>query len=552
MTTIKGARTAPRPQPKTEKVASKPKTEARSETPAAGGRSAAPESTRAPVSGRTRTEARTRAAQDSTAQQLRTRTERATGDAPDAPASREARSRRKFSVTGPELTAVAASSPGPRGSAGAGAARGAAAASTPEGWASNPDGTHTFNGTTSDDTYAVRQNASGDLVVRDAAGTDHTLPAADARNGVSLHGLAGDDRFTIDASVRYDLTLNGGTGNDTIDGRQARGDLTLSGGGGADVLRGGRGNDVIKGGLGDDRIFGGEGADQLLGHAGDDRMYGGDDNDQLVGGTGDDKLYGGEGDDLLIGRQGEDTLNGGRGSDAIYADADDTSISAGSRYDAATRSFVEDGDVDMVIGADGAPAASHLGTNDVSINYDPQAVEDYLTAHPELQLDGDSTFRARVKADLGVMLSTPEGQGILDDLTAAAAASGDTLTLAEKLGAPGGTYNWGTNVATSGNWAATYGDGGNRHPLPVLYHELVHAYQDFVSGRPAGSSTFARGGPAPNVERQATGLPWIDAAGTAQGPDDLPYSDNAFRRALGLPERQRYGNERGAPTGYVP
>lgn len=424
-----------------------------------------------------------------------------------------------------------------------------------------PDGSQVFTGTEGDDTYTVSQNAGGDLVVRnEGSGTDFTLAAADISSGVTLQGLGGDDRFTVEDSVRADLTIRGGSGEDEIDGRLARGNLTLHGGSGDDVLRGGRRDDQIRGGLGNDRIYGGDGDDQLHGNGGDDVVFGGLGDDQLIGHSGDDSLNGGGGDDFIMGRTGADRLSGGTGSDNIYADADDTRIAAGSTYDPAAGGITDDGAVDLIVAEDGAPATRGAGTEDVTVNYDRQAVDDYLRAHPELQAGtsgDDLSFRERIRADIGAMLSTPEGRGLLDDLTAAAAAAGETITLTELEGRPGGTYNRGTNVATSGSWAATYRDGANRHPLPVLYHELVHAYQDLVSGFPAGDTNFgnnAAGNPVniPNREREATGLPWMDSTGTVRGGNELPYTDNAFRRALGLPERSSYGGESGAPQGFVP
>ena len=466
-------------------------------------------------------------------------------DAPDlAPVG--ARNGRSYSVEGIQDTEVDPAS------AVAAAGTGPSPVST-EGFTTNADGSRTFSGTTGDDTYSVTQNTAGDLTVRnDTTGVDYTLAAADTRSGVELSGLAGDDRFTIDGSVTVDLEINGGTGDDVVDGRAAQGNLTIHGGGGNDTLRGGTGNDRIEGGLGNDRIFGGDGRDSLIGHAGNDVIFGGRGNDQLVGNTGDDVLNGGTGHDFLMGGAGADRLNGGTGADAIYADAADTRIDAGSVFDPTTRTNVADADADMIVAENGAVATGAAGAQDGRVEYDPAAVDTYLRAHPELVIGspGDAVFQERIRADLGAMLATTEGRGLLDDLTAAAAAAGETITLEDKPGQPGGGYRPATNQTTSGSWADVYPDGINRHPLPVLYHELTHAYQDLVSGFPAGFSEFRGRVPVLNVERQAMGLPWIDSSGTLQGPDDLTYTENSFRRAVGLPERTTYSGEAGPPLRF--
>lgn len=458
-----------------------------------------------------------------------------------------------------------------------------------EGFITHPDGRSSFVGSSGDDRYTVSQNASGDLMVtNEVSGDVYTLPAVEVAKGVDILTAAGDDVITVDGSVRAELTLHGGFGDDHIDARNARGDLHMGGGRGADVLYGGKGDDIILGDTGDDRIYAGdgddhveggegddrieagrgdddvdggvghdrlygeEGMDRLVGGLGDDEIFGGDGNDQVLGQDGDDEIDGGEGDDFVRGGDGADAVRGGAGSDALYADGEDTAVDAGSIYDPTTRRRVADAEHDLVVAEDGAPAATHLGSNDVRVDYDPAAVEQYLTDHPELVVAGDADFVARTKADLGAMLRSTQGQGLLDDLTTALAARGETLDLAEKTNGPGGGYSRGANRVRVGNWAATYGDGGSRHPLPVMFHELAHAYQDLVGAYPAGSTRYPAG-TIRNAEAQVTGLPWIDASGTPQAADAHPYTDNKFRDELGLPGRTQYGSVEGVdPRAYVP
>jgi Ca2+-binding RTX toxin-like protein len=402
-----------------------------------------------------------------------------------------------------------------------------------EGFSKNTDGTWRFNGTQGDDDYTVAQNTAGDLLVTN--NTTHqvfTLPAADAASGVEVRAWMGDDQVRIDKSVTMDVHAQGGFGDDRIDasGNTAR--------------------QTIAGGLGDDRLIGGLGADAIDGGYGDDWLAGGAGNDQLIGGGDDDYVSGGDGDDLVMGGDGADSVNGGDGGDAIYADSKDR-VDAGGTFDLSTYSVRPDDDLDLIV-SDGATVVN-AGTDDVHATYDPKEVDAYLRAHPELVIDGSPTFVQRTRMDIGAMLATEQGQGLLDELTAELVDRGETLTIVERQGAAGGGYSPGANEVEVGQWAEKYPDGTNRMPLPALFHELTHAYQDLISGFPEGNTSFPGGTTARNVERQATGLSWIDDAGTLHPANELPYSDNLFRTELGLPSRLMYTAEGvGAPVAYVP
>ena len=121
----------------------------------------------------------------------------------------------------------------------------------------------------------------------------------------SQDGLVIDDHLigTADASDY----LDGGAGNDTIEGL-----------GGYDELTGGAGNDSVSsvGGTGGTPFYP---QSSLYGDQGNDTLISGDATDVLEGGTGDDLLIGGGGDDNLNGDFGADTLDGGTGDDTLTA-----------------------------------------------------------------------------------------------------------------------------------------------------------------------------------------------------------------------------------------
>jgi Ca2+-binding RTX toxin-like protein len=89
------------------------------------------------------------------------------------------------------------------------------------------------------------------------------------------------------------------------------------GGFGDDTLTGDGGANTLRGGLGNDYLDGGGGNDIVASGAGNDTLLGGAGDDQLLGKTGDDALHGGAGIDSLDGGPGNDTLDGGAGADSL-------------------------------------------------------------------------------------------------------------------------------------------------------------------------------------------------------------------------------------------
>ncbi|MBL0407568.1 heme peroxidase, partial [Microvirga aerilata] len=153
----------------------------------------------------------------------------------------------------------------------------------------------------------------------------------------------GDDIFTFTGPATNFVTLDGGTGFDTI---RALSDNTviglrsltnveaISANGFAGVVI--RGSDL--GPVGESLDFtgvtltgivgihGGGGHDTLTGSAGADTLTGDSGNDVLSGGAGNDAVDGGIGNDAVSGGDGSDTLHGGEGSDTIAAGAGDDVI----------------------------------------------------------------------------------------------------------------------------------------------------------------------------------------------------------------------------------
>jgi Ca2+-binding RTX toxin-like protein len=128
------------------------------------------------------------------------------------------------------------------------------------------------------------------------AGSDpvERLRCVPQSHGVRAELGDGNDvsRLGSDWTLGTPITLDGGAGNDQLDGYQ-----------GPESMLGGDGDDTLEGNLGDDHLFG---------DAGNDTVDGGDDADEVRGGDGDDVVAGGGRpafDDIVDGGAGRDTLS---------------------------------------------------------------------------------------------------------------------------------------------------------------------------------------------------------------------------------------------------
>ncbi len=206
--------------------------------------------------------------------------------------------------------------------------------------------TAVVNGTGLADTLSVGQNFSGQLTVTQGAATlvidTSTIP------NVIINGNGGNDSITIgslDKTIGFVLTVNGGDGNDTISAAGSAlgnvrlgiygqaGNDSLVGSAGNDTLDGGDGNDSLDGGTGDDSLSGGTGDDVIIGGDGNDTIDGGDGDDNLIGGNGNDSVLGGLGNDTLQGQAGNDTLSGQDGDDNLVGYTGNDSLDGGTGFD---------------------------------------------------------------------------------------------------------------------------------------------------------------------------------------------------------------------------
>src|SRR5262245_55680021 len=136
------------------------------------------------------------------------------------------------------------------------------------------DGTDTaeVNGGNGAETFTVTPNGTRVRFDRTTPGP-FSLDIGTTENLV-LNMNGGDDVFTASNGLAnlIQLTVDGGTGNDTITGGD--GNDTLIGGDGNDLITGGRGNDRAQLGTGDDTFVWnpGDGSDVVDGQAGNDTL----------------------------------------------------------------------------------------------------------------------------------------------------------------------------------------------------------------------------------------------------------------------------------------
>lgn len=103
---------------------------------------------------------------------------------------------------------------------------------------------------------------------------------------IALSTQSGNDTVTINnlSGTRVKrVRVNGGVGNDFINGASSGVILELDGSDGNDILLGGAGSDTLTGGAGNDQIFGGDGMDSIFANDGQ--------GDQISCGNGKDQVF---------------------------------------------------------------------------------------------------------------------------------------------------------------------------------------------------------------------------------------------------------------------
>src|SRR6266511_679938 len=234
----------------------------------------------------------------------------------------------------------------------------------------NPgDGTDLFEGGAGEDTAEVNGGNGTEVFTVTANGArvrfDRTDPAP----------------FTIDIGTTENLVLNMNGGDDSF---SATGNLasliklTVDGGTGNDTILGGNGNDMLIGGDGNDFIDGNQGNDTALLGAGDDvfQWDPGDGNDTVEGGDGTDTM-------LFNGSGGADTVivNATNGDDIIDVFGAGTSVSVvglSAQINVTNSEGANDSLVIKGLGGNDGITATTLPANVIKLTLDGGAGDDSI------------------------------------------------------------------------------------------------------------------------------------------------------------------------------
>ena len=173
-----------------------------------------------------------------------------------------------------------------------------------------------FNGNAGSDTFKFWPGPSALLACTLQGGQGNDYIDVDAADTSIINGNLGDDQIFVGGSdvlgnttIVSNSSIYGGQGNDTI---KLYGEITNN------LINGGLGEDIIDGSSASGfAAYGNEGNDSLLGGVGDDHLHGDIGNDSIVGGEGNDTLIGGLGNDSIYGGAGNDIIDGGRGADIM-------------------------------------------------------------------------------------------------------------------------------------------------------------------------------------------------------------------------------------------
>lgn len=190
-------------------------------------------------------------------------------------------------------------------------------------------------GTNGDDSISITQQENGYLSVN-VNGKMTNYKPADAKNLVFMTG-SGNDAIIADKSVKYNLSIHAGSGNNVI--QTGSGNDFISVGNGNNKIMAGKGNDVIIAGGGNNFIDSGTGNDVVTAGNGSNRIVSGKTegesakpdagNDIINAGGGGNEVSVGNGTNVINLGKGDDKIQAGNGKNVINAAGGDNSVIAG-------------------------------------------------------------------------------------------------------------------------------------------------------------------------------------------------------------------------------
>lgn len=376
----------------------------------------------------------------------------------------------------------------------------------------------------------------------------------------------GNDLIHVGDEVTRPILINAGPGDDHI----------WAGGGYSRVFAG-PGNDTILTRRGTSYIEAGDGNDQVIAlDDGNMTVYAGPGNDKVIAHAGQAFVHGGEDDDYLVGGSAHNILVGGPGNDTLQAGTGTNALYTSEGLDVVTQLKPEDrvfANLNSGLSAAGQIIAHGLTPlDDTATCPHPQARVIDITARPleysGIRVIGSAQFQQRVNDDLQLLASSPKGQKMFEALHAAERHSGTPINIYELQDESNGMFvprnhsNPPSFIRDNQPGTATYGGAvyynttylsNHTTNIPLLYHELCHAYNAVTGSSLPGESEDGEDGnkprrPIANLELQAVGLPTnappFDFDNDPQTPptntNPPQFTENGIREELGLPLRKQY------------
>jgi Ca2+-binding RTX toxin-like protein len=275
---------------------------------------------------------------------------------------------------------------------------------------------------------------------------------------ITVNALDGNDGITVSDNLGIPLTVNGGDGNDNVEGSSGNdvlngddGNDTVIAKGGVNTVTDGTGNDVVD--LSQNSIAinysTGGGNDTVVGSVFNDTITGSSGSDTLIAGPGDDILEGGGGSDDLFGEGGSDRFlwDTGDGSDLIEGgsgvnDSVEVSGSAGGEF--ASLAAAPQSRVDLDVNGSSLDIADvedyelDLGGGNDDLNVTNLSTTVTQSIGVDVGTGTDSVTVVGTGADdtLGAAPGTGDVQvsGLPYSISVSSSGSDDTLTLAGAAG----------------------------------------------------------------------------------------------------------------------
>ncbi|MBO11720.1 MAG: hypothetical protein CMJ68_13280, partial [Planctomycetaceae bacterium] len=430
-------------------------------------------------------------------------------------------------------------------------------------------------GTTDDVVTLANDGGSnnGQMTISSVSSSE-TVTFSNPDISMGIHLGSGADQLTVvslDDGFAGSLTLNGESGDDTIDASAISVAVKQNGSGGNDILRGGSAADTLNGGSGSDSLSGGAGNDRLQGQGtsydtlsggpGDDTLDGGDGYDRIsesadvdftatdssLAGLGTDtliniqlvQLFGGStantidtsaftGRAFLNGSGGNDTLTGGGWYDRIFGGSGRDLITGGtSVVDPGTGRFTYDvlrgqgGNLDTLIGGAGGDKLDGGAGHDSLVGGDGDDVLTGDSGNDTLD-GGEGTDRLLERADVDMTLT---------DESLSGGMGSDVITSIETAYLKGGNSNNRLNASAFTGHVTLIGVGGDDTLRGGAGDDLIYGRAGADSMLGGDGDDTLKGLRGNDTLNGGAGNDWLDGGNDDDGISGYTGDDSLYGRS---------------------